>query len=260
MNLPSEHNVLTTLLFDVSKALKENSIEYYLIGGSAIGAVRDHGIIPWDDDIDIGIQRKNFKQALKIIKDLNLKGTKIYIPSQEDEYDLTFAKIVRDVPRERLLDQETGIIGAYIDIFPLDHTPKNKVLRRIHQLIFRIGHALTVAKNQPDKLGHKWGKIGGGLLKRYVSRLSYRQVYKKRDIFISIGQLFKKSGVFYNFGTPYKNDREIYYFSEINGYKLIRFENEFQPVPKGFDAILTRTYGNYMRPPSSKGQKHLTIL
>lgn len=79
MNLTREHSILNTLLVNVSSILKNNSIEYYLIGGSAIGAVRDSKIIPWDDDIDIGIRRKDFYKALKLLKELelNLAETKL---------------------------------------------------------------------------------------------------------------------------------------------------------------------------------------
>lgn len=60
MNFEDEHAVLYQALESVTEVLKDKQIPYYLIGGSAIGAVRDNEIIPWDDDIDLGIERKYF--------------------------------------------------------------------------------------------------------------------------------------------------------------------------------------------------------
>lgn len=76
--------------------MADNNIPYFLIGGSAIGAVRNGGIIPWDDDIDIGIQREYFTGAVQALKQ-NCQS-KIYIPSSKGEYILPFAKVVKKIP------------------------------------------------------------------------------------------------------------------------------------------------------------------
>lgn len=259
MNFNEEHKILYQLLDEVTSILKHHNIPYYLIGGSAIGAVRDHQIIPWDDDIDLGLYRSDFETAIELITKAHLEKTNVISPSQNTKYDLTMAKVVKKTPGEKLVDQGTGIIGAYIDLFPLDHTPKNKLLRRMHQFQFRLGRTLVVAKNEPSKIGKKWGKFGATLLKKYVNNKSYQQVYQKRDAYISTSKLFRNSGVYFNFGSPYHNDREIYFSSEINQAILTTFGPTDQPVPQGYDKILTRTYGNYMQPPKDKTQRHLRI-
>lgn len=261
MNFEDEHAVLYQALESVTEVLKDKQIPYYLIGGSAIGAVRDNEIIPWDDDIDLGIERKYFSYALKCIKEhVQSSGLRVYEPSLDTSFDLTFAKVVNSVPGQELIDRETGIVGAYIDIFPLDHTAQNIQLRRLHQFLFRGGHALTVAKNRPSKLGSRWGRLGGYLIKKSVGAMSYRNVYRIRDVFILFGKFFSHSSVLYNFGTPYENDREIYFQSEIADKKLFLFGDSFQPVPIGYDSILSRTYGDYMKPPKNTKQKHLSKL
>lgn len=52
----TELEILKTFI----KICDENKLQYYLIGGSAIGAIRHNGFIPWDDDIDVGMPRKDY--------------------------------------------------------------------------------------------------------------------------------------------------------------------------------------------------------
>ena len=64
--LKSLHNVLLEILDDLHQICAENGLRYVLIGGSAIGALRSGGIIPWDDDIDIGMSFNDMKKFIKI--------------------------------------------------------------------------------------------------------------------------------------------------------------------------------------------------
>lgn len=259
MDFSIEHKILYQLLDEVTSILKQHNIPYYLIGGSAIGAVRDHQIIPWDDDIDLGLYRTDFQKAIELITKANLQKTTVISPSQNNDYDLTMAKVVRETPGQRLVDQGTGIVGAYIDLFPLDYTSKNKFLRQIHQFQFRLGRTLVVSKKEPSKIGKKWGKLGTSILRRYASKKSYQEIYQKRDAYIKTSKLFRNSGVYFNFGSPYHNDREIYFKPEISKAVYKAFGPAKQPVPQGYDKILTRTYGKYMQPPKDKTQRHLKV-
>lgn len=257
MDLKFEHEVLLSLLDDIQDIFRLNNIPYFLIGGSAIGAVRDGKIIPWDDDIDIGIPRKMYDEATRILENNGL--FKLYKPSVDKEYILTFMKVVKKVNGENLIDSETGIEGAYIDIFPLDHTSDNFLIRKLHYIQYRIGHKLIVAKTQPSMI-KKYG-ILNKMIVNFVKNISIKKIFKMRDSYIRSGKnLFKNSHILYNFGSPYKFDKEIYFVNEINGKLDFDFSGRIVPIAKGYDSILSRTYGDYMTPPQKEKQiqKHLS--
>ena len=62
------HSVELLMLKDFMKLCDDNNIEYFAISGTAIGAVRHQGFIPWDDDIDVALLRKDYERFVKVMK------------------------------------------------------------------------------------------------------------------------------------------------------------------------------------------------
>ena len=87
------HQVELSILDDFIKVCEDNDLTYFLIGGSLLGAVRHQGFIPWDDDIDVGMMRKDYDKFLEIAQDkLGDKYYVDYFPKDKKCY-LPFAKI-----------------------------------------------------------------------------------------------------------------------------------------------------------------------
>ena len=116
-------------ILDILKAFMQicerHQLRYYCCAGTAIGAVRHHGIIPWDDDIDVIMPRPDYDRLLQIAKEEDFGNYEIISPYSDPTYPLYFSKISN---RNTTLIEDRHIpcvTGLYVDIFPLDATDDN---------------------------------------------------------------------------------------------------------------------------------------
>ena len=102
----------------------KNKLRYYAAYGTALGAVRHRGIIPWDDDIDVWMPREDYERFLSLRNQLTATPYEI-LDIQNKGYYLYFAKFCNK--NTTLIEREgKPIIGLYIDIFPLDNYDPSK--------------------------------------------------------------------------------------------------------------------------------------
>ena len=108
-----------------SQFCKANNLTYYAAYGTCLGAVRHHGFIPWDDDIDVYMKREDYERLLSVRDQLN--GTKWSVSDFRDgNYPYSFGKFYATDCSVWELRQFPFIIGPWIDIFPLDEWEENK--------------------------------------------------------------------------------------------------------------------------------------
>ena len=117
------------ILRDVDAFCRKNGIEYFLVGGTGIGAVRHGGYIPWDDDIDIGMRRPDYNRFIESFNG-SYSHLKVYAPEINLNYYAPYANVC---DTRTLLDEgENGHrkdpIGVKIDIFPYDPIPSDEKL------------------------------------------------------------------------------------------------------------------------------------
>ena len=123
VNGTAEDNQLKTALASTLKAFidfcQQHALTYYAAYGTAIGAVRHHGLIPWDDDIDVFMPREDYNKLLSLRSTLNTTEYEI-IDIENQGYYLYFAKWCQ---RNSTLIEKPGepALGIYVDIFPLDY-------------------------------------------------------------------------------------------------------------------------------------------
>ena len=147
---------------------KRHDLRFYCCAGTAIGAVRHHGIIPWDDDIDVIMPRPDYDRLLEIAKTEDFGKYELVTPYNDESYPLYFSKLsdrTTTLVEER---ERPCVIGLYVDIFPLDPTDddieKAKRLKvRYTKIINRLNAVSThnTFREYLSLLGDKkeWGRF-----------------------------------------------------------------------------------------------------
>lgn len=120
---------------EINQICLRNNIKYSMIGGTLIGAVRHHGFIPWDDDIDLMMERSEYKRFLNIAeKELS---EEFYIADYEHTPSIgePFTKIMmkNTVMKESFTGSSNAPAGIFVDIFPVDNAPQSKLFKTIQR-------------------------------------------------------------------------------------------------------------------------------
>ena len=117
------------ILEDVAAFCDAHKVQYYLVCGTALGAVRHNGFIPWDDDIDIGMPRPDYERFLSEYTSLRYC---LSTHKTDKNYPYAFAKVCD--PRTVLIEniEHPCALGVYIDVFPIDGLPKDEKARQKH--------------------------------------------------------------------------------------------------------------------------------
>ena len=126
---------LTEMLEDISTVCEENGFFYTLGGGSALGAVRHHGFIPWDDDVDVNMPRKDLAGFTARMEEKFPDKYWVRTPQKTDNYGLLMVQIRRKGTSVRTRDDYWNEeCGLSIDVFPVENTYDNKLLRLVHEI------------------------------------------------------------------------------------------------------------------------------
>lgn len=237
------------ILMELKKLCENNGLRYYLTAGTLLGAVRHKGFIPWDDDIDIVMPRKDYDRLAYIGK-LALPGDLYFQDSNtEINFPYFFGKIRKhntSVYEPCLKDVDIGK-GHYIDIFPLDICPKND---RTAYLYFKlIGLLSSAYQGRVDK------SFICGYTKKYMRVLYFILVRFPltwlRGMRYGLVSLFPcgKSNRLCTVGGAHGYPAETYGKSWFEKSEQMEFEGEMFPVPIGWHELLSNMYGDYLTPP-----------
>ena len=139
------------ILLEVDRICKRNGLTYYLIGGSALGAVRHGGFIPWDDDIDIAMPRDDYRKFLKLCsRELPAEYFLQTYTSQPD-FPYPFAKVNLNNTTfiENRLHKLNIHHGIFIDVFPLDGVPHRKMWQALEAKLVKFLRWAIIIRRLP---------------------------------------------------------------------------------------------------------------
>lgn len=243
------HIVELEILKEIDRICKENNITYILCGGSLLGAVRHKGFIPWDDDVDIAMPRKDYNKFIDVCCNNGInKKYFLHCNETDSEYWLPFAKVRKNktTMNEKSIAHLQTHKGIYVDIFPLDN----------------IGNKLIYFK-----------KIKFSIIKILIGDVLYKKnIYKSINecqypflakilliIPLSLNKKIQKKLM-----TSNKNNNSTHLISYTGMYgfnkeyiprdkyfptSIVTFEKNKYPGAADFDYYLTSLYKDYMKLP-----------
>ncbi len=143
------HCELYDILGEIVRICDKHHIPYFIMGGSAIGAHFWEGIIPWDDDIDIGMTRQNYNRFLEVAPHELRKPYFLQWIKTDPHTPFYFAKVRKD--NTLFLEQDFKHLdihhGIFIDIFPFDRVPDNGAVQKMHRIICNFFNCCFMGKD-----------------------------------------------------------------------------------------------------------------
>ena len=240
----------------IDRVCKEEQLNYYLCGGTLLGAIRHQGFIPWDDDIDIFMPREDYERLLIILNEKK-NNYRVLNYRTEKEFYLPFTKVVdkNTFLKERGVP-EIKTMGVFVDIFPIDGIHENKIIMKIQYYSILILKKILACKvNDGNLRNHNKIRVFiRGVIKFLLQPVSLRSINLCID---KISKIYKyqNSNLCVVFSGSY-GKKEIFNKNKLFSLKCKAiFENYKFFIPQGFDYYLGRIYGNYMKLPPIEEQK-----
>ena len=265
-NLEPLHHELLRILKVFITICEKHGLMYYAGYGTALGAVRHRGIIPWDDDLDVIMPREDYNRFLQIVSGELPTGWGLVSEQTEPCYDCSWCKI-QNFNRKEIEECECALgdkipQGLYIDIFPLNAVPDSKfgnLKRDLHYLCALARLRWDVKESCRSKLRSLAGWVIALLVSRwFIPKFStkgdfYEYVWHKVVTSPKFGECRlvsprmisrQKWPPFRPFPVEYLGDGE---YVEFSGLKI--------RIPRMWHDYLSFFYGDYMTPPPPESRK-----
>lgn len=262
--------LLVEIYKDILSFCGKNNWTPYLVGGSALGAIRHKGFIPWDDDLDLGMMREEYNAFLDAFEKEYAEKYIVNAPGKGSQVKARFAKIIRKgtLFQEFLAVPDDAQNGVFVDIFPMDHAPDSLLIRGIKGV-------------KTDCLAY----ISSQVFSYYYRNRDYTEALKRTgriNYFVRtiIGAVFGVKNPDWWFARYDKSaqchqNRALcctiaagrkHYFGEvmerakIEPPRYVDFCDIKAPVFNDVEAYLSHMYGDYMEiPPENKREKHYIV-
>ncbi|MCM6879957.1 LicD family protein [Enterococcus faecium] len=246
--------ILLDMMSFIDRTCEKVEIPYSLAGGTLLGAIRHKGFIPWDDDLDIFLERKYYDYIIQVLSE-EIKGTnyEIYKPG-DIHYRYTFAKLVDKRTKIETKYFEPEYMGAYIDIFPIDGLPDENWTEYLKENKKKWRTCLN--SSFPEFFSSTSG------IKKIVKFFLYCPNFLRNKLLkmkmetelVHLDEFFKKISVedsdHCGFVLSQYANKECFSTKDIlSEYTKTKFEGFDFQITSGYDLYLSNLYGNYMQMP-----------
>ena len=261
---PRWNAVIIDVLSVFIRICEAQGLRYFCAGGTAIGAVRHQGMIPWDDDIDVFMPRPDYDRFLALAAQSMPEGYEVLSPYATKDYPMYFAKMCN--ARTTLLENERipCVFGLYIDIFPLDGACDDvetcyREKRRFKRLMNKL-EAVSTHNSFGEYVGlltkrREWGRFAVKTVAFCCRSWLRRWLLKQMDS-IAYGHDYALSSRVVTYSGAYQR-QEIYPKAWLETPQMFAFEGLMVNLPHDYDAYLRHFFGDYMTlPPVEQRASH----
>lgn len=251
VTMPSAEQIHLRLLLmmkELHRICVENNIVYYIIGGTALGAMRHHGFIPWDDDVDIGMPRPDYERFSKLAQEKFPEFLERRWYKNTENSPFQFIKLVDNRTTLKECSYENYIEGLYIDIFPLDGAKQDGLFEQLRRKKIWSLHTMVMVNRATKKRKNPFKRI----IALYIKSLDLDKLHDKLEKLLTKTP-YETCDMTANFLGAW-GKREIMEKRLFGTPVLYTFEDTSFYGPEKMDEYLTNLYGDYMTPPPPEEQ------
>ncbi|MEF8710870.1 MAG: LicD family protein [Candidatus Accumulibacter propinquus] len=246
---------------------KLHNINYVLICGSALGAVRHGGMIPWDDDIDVGMLRADYERFTKAYLINPIDGIFLQNNDTDPEYPMLYAKLRKD--GTSFLEINTKHLnihkGVFIDVFPFDVYIGDGLMGRMQYYLLCICNGIRLSVTREICLAsrsqtRKIIRLLTFFLRKIIPLRWVSRVEEKIMTMFSFSS--SKSVCCFELYGLNNYRRSIFGKENMFPSKEVVFGSRPFPIPREYHLYLEMNYGDYMKlpPPQDRQPRHLACL
>lgn len=241
------------ILKEFKRVCDKHGLTYFLGFGTLLGAIRHEGFIPWDDDVDVCMNYKDYAALDEACREDLAEGYFLQSAESDPESHMTFKKL--RLSSTTLIHKDYAHRdmnhGIAIDIYPVFHAADDEKARKKQIRCATLNLLLTVG--EPPRNHGKMLKIGGavllGVLRGNTGKRLKEYCFKEMTRYEDVDTQYR--AMFYG---NINNCRRVYPAKYFEGTVLKKFEDEEFSVPEKYDEYLTFRYGDYMKMPPIEEQ------
>lgn len=244
---------------------EKNSLRYFIIGGTLLGAVRNKGFIPWDDDVDVAMPRPDYNRLLSIMREYESKEYYFCNFNTEENYSYAWARMnSKKIKVVNNMANNPKVEPVFIDIIPLDGFPDNRLFRIIHKarlsFWWSVNQLCQFDKMVDQKRQRSWIAKSAiriaGCFKGIDNLISYKVCLKKLNNILSKYPYDSSGKYIINFLAAY-GFQEVFPRKAFEKTRKYTFEDIQLNGPIDYDTVCGIIYGDYMKlPPEDQRNKH----
>lgn len=239
------HSLVLRLLTELDRVAAECDLPYYLAYGTAIGAARDGGLIPWDVDADVWVRREHYARLVGELPAALGPDFELLTPESHPDYEYLFPRLVL---------RHVHHVYVRVDIFPLDPAPRTALGRSAYSRIVRTLDRAYFVKHADIAVRLHYSPAKRALTAALRAVLLVLPAEAMRRLFRRL-QAAGDPSVLVNSCGSY-GPREFFDAAWFDAAVGLPVGGLTLPAPVGYDALLTHLYGDWRTPVPTAQQEH----